>query len=169
MHQTPYQDRGAFSTSICFQTQGSGEAYFDFIQICLITFSEFADSKVSLALFASCLIFRIHQEVRLQAGYVKLQRDQYLEKLLRVTPSKSLQWGPLLIARTPVKTTPGVWVTITTFRIKLAKLPDQGNKTWLFCDRWTEVLYETRRYDVFCLFKMLKTKLFTLYCKSHLL
>ena len=91
MHQTPHQDRGAFSASICFQTQGSGEADFDLIQICLIAFLEFADSKMSLALFTIYLIFRIHQEVRLQAGYVKLQRDQYLETILRVTPSKSLQ------------------------------------------------------------------------------
>ena len=47
--------------------------------------AKIADSKMSLALFTT------DTSGRLQAGYVKLQRDQYLEEFLRVTLSKSLQ------------------------------------------------------------------------------
>ena len=72
--------------------------------------------------FSQFVLYPRCMEVRLLVGHAKLQRDQYLVKHSRVTPTKSLQWGQLLIARTPVKETPDVRVTIFTFRAKCASL-----------------------------------------------
>ena len=72
--------------------------------------------------FSQFVLYPRCMEVRLLVGNAKLQRDQYLVKLSRVTPSESLQRGPLLSARTLAKETPGVRVTIFIFRAKCVSL-----------------------------------------------
>ena len=60
VHYTPHQDRGAFSASICCKQRVAAKLTLVLYKRCLITVSEFADSKMSLALFTICLISQMH-------------------------------------------------------------------------------------------------------------
>ena len=84
---------------------------------------------MSLALFTICLIFRMHGG-EAAGGLCKtsersvpgkaLERHTFKEFAVMAIVESKRAHSLLLRARTPVKTTPGGRVTISTFRIKCA-------------------------------------------------
>ena len=105
--------------SICCKQRVAAKLTLVLYKGCLITVSEFADSKMSLALFTICLISQMHGSEAV-GGQCKTSERSVPGKALKGHTFKEFAARAMLSARTPVKTTPGVRVTISTFRIKSA-------------------------------------------------
>ena len=124
---------------------------------------------MSLALFTIYLIFRMHGS-EAAGGLCKTSERSVPGKALKGHTFKEFAVRAIVDCQNTCENDPRCASYNYYIPDKVCELNSQTKETRLddfVTDAWAEVLYETRRYDVFCLFKMLKTKSFTLYCKSH--